>query len=608
MSASGTEFRVCSFGEFTLDLARGSLQKNGTDIKLRPQSFDVLCYLVLHHGRLISKDQLITSLWGDAAVTDDSLAQCLIDIRKALGDADRTMIRTVPRRGYLFDVDVVAGNGYAAPRTRQKQRASVGFMLLLGVSGLALLLTMSNWQRIHDVSQPEPSIAVLLFENRSGLSEDLPFVDGVHDQLTTEIGRIDGLRTVSRMSVAKYRDEPASIHRIGEALNVKYVLTGSVFRDKRVIRMTFQLIDADTSQQLWAEMFDKDSSVESILYIQRIVAKSVARSLQAKLMPHENGTLSDSGPRNLEALDQYHDGMYYVRLIETESTTDDSIYEAAIEKFEASIKADPNWAPAHTALGRTYHFWSFGGSREERLKKSKVHINRAIELDDEYAPAYESLGYILHMQRDYEGAARAYDRLQSLGSDMTWGYALYLNSLGRFDEAIVAFQKAISRDPLSIALRHQLAFTYLCAERYEDAIDSLENVLERSSEQTSARLLLAYAHVRQGNIDGGLAIAEKIIAEEGNDGLGALVFAVAGMHDRAATALDQLDSYEIIGPDAMATAAIILGDEDRALDILERASIEAPRLLRVIYCTPEIRSLAGNARFDRVLERLGLPT
>jgi len=95
------------FNEFTLDLARGCLFRNGEEIKLRPKSFDTLKHLVENNGRLISKDELFATVWPDTAVTDDSLVQCLIEVRRALGENGQQLIKTVPRRGYIFEADVI---------------------------------------------------------------------------------------------------------------------------------------------------------------------------------------------------------------------------------------------------------------------------------------------------------------------------------------------------------------------------------------------------------------------------------------------------------------------------------------------------------------------
>jgi DNA-binding winged helix-turn-helix (wHTH) protein len=98
--------RIYSFEEFTLDLDRGCLLRAGQEVRLRPKSFEVLKYLVEHHGRLVSKNDLMRAVWADAFVTDDSLVQCLIEVRRALGDESRRYVKTVPRRGYIFELQV----------------------------------------------------------------------------------------------------------------------------------------------------------------------------------------------------------------------------------------------------------------------------------------------------------------------------------------------------------------------------------------------------------------------------------------------------------------------------------------------------------------------
>jgi DNA-binding winged helix-turn-helix (wHTH) protein len=95
--------QIHSFDDFTLDLDRGCLLRSGQEVKLRPKSFEVFKYLVEHHGRLVSKNDLMRAVWADAFVTDDSLVQCLIEVRRALGDESRRYVKTVPRRGYIFE-------------------------------------------------------------------------------------------------------------------------------------------------------------------------------------------------------------------------------------------------------------------------------------------------------------------------------------------------------------------------------------------------------------------------------------------------------------------------------------------------------------------------
>src|SRR6516164_8551399 len=113
------------FGEFTLDIARGCLRRGDVEVRLRPKSFDLLRYLVENHGRLVGKEELIRSVWADTAVTDNSLAQCLIEIRRGLNDDSQTIIRNVPRRGYIFDGRVTDAAPIASSE-RQAQKDQTG--------------------------------------------------------------------------------------------------------------------------------------------------------------------------------------------------------------------------------------------------------------------------------------------------------------------------------------------------------------------------------------------------------------------------------------------------------------------------------------------------
>ena len=118
MSTSNVSHLAYSFGDFTLDIDRGALLGAGEDIRLRPKSFEVLSYLLERHGRLVTKEELLDAIWGNTVVTEDAVTQCLIDIRRAIRDDQHQMIRTVPRRGYIFDIPVAEIGGQVCPEQR----------------------------------------------------------------------------------------------------------------------------------------------------------------------------------------------------------------------------------------------------------------------------------------------------------------------------------------------------------------------------------------------------------------------------------------------------------------------------------------------------------
>ena len=259
MSAS----RSYSFGEYRLDLARGTLLKAGADVKLRPKSFEVLRLLIERHGQLVTKDELLAAVWGHTVVTEDSIFQCLIDVRRAIGDESQQMIKTVPRRGYIFDVPVtvsdaasrdygVTVSGIAAPEREAAGRSSAPSPPQSGPRLLrnGLLVPV-------DRSTPRSSIAVLPFTNLTGDAGKEYFGDGLAEELIHVLARVPGLSVAARTSSFAYKGRNADVRQIARELEVGTVLEGSVRSAGERIRVTAQLIDGETGFHLWSQHYDR---------------------------------------------------------------------------------------------------------------------------------------------------------------------------------------------------------------------------------------------------------------------------------------------------------------------------------------------------------------
>ncbi len=264
VSTSSAVHRTYSFGEFTLDLDRGALLRAGTDIKLRPKSFEVLSYLVERQGFLVTRDELLDAIWGRTVVTEDAITQCLRDIRRALRDQSQEMVRTVPRRGYIFELPVTKHGGpVTAPdrpsRTRfttswPDWRLAAALVLILGVA--AVWWGFGN-RRVDVATMVEPlsivaphSIAVLPFVNMSSDPEQEYFSDGISEEILNLLAKVQELRVTSRSSAFSFKGQNVDISTIAAKLNVAYVLDGSVRKSGNELRVAAQLIDVATDTHL----------------------------------------------------------------------------------------------------------------------------------------------------------------------------------------------------------------------------------------------------------------------------------------------------------------------------------------------------------------------
>lgn len=232
MSKAYKNHHVFRFADFVLDVDRSALLRDGEEIKLRPKSFDVLNYLVQHNGRLVSRDELLEAVWRGSVVTEDAVTQCLIDIRRALGDTSQELIRTVTRRGYIFELPVTEVRdadvriAASSPRLRIVIAVSAGLLLVVGIAFMTLWRAAPE-ERASDagrtITTTAPSdhaIAVLPFSIMSDDREQSYFADGVAEEILNLLARQSGLMVIARTSSFSYRGRDVNVSTIARQLGV----------------------------------------------------------------------------------------------------------------------------------------------------------------------------------------------------------------------------------------------------------------------------------------------------------------------------------------------------------------------------------------------------
>ena len=293
--------RSYSFGEYTLDLKRGALLRTGVDVKLRPKSFEVLRLLLERHGQLVTKDELLNAVWGHAVVTDGAIGQCLVDLRRVIGDESQQVIRTVPRRGYIFDLPVAESEDpvdSASPASPQSQDRMVPRRRVLALAALATLTAVATGTSIWwgvttreshaaaplqpSVAQaPRNSIAVLAFIDLSPEQNQQYFSDGVSEEILNLLAQAPDLQVIARTSSFSFKGRNADIGEIAAKLNVAHVLEGSVRKSGSRVRITAQLVDGANSAHLWSETYDRE--LEDVFAVQSDIAERVSEALQVTL-------------------------------------------------------------------------------------------------------------------------------------------------------------------------------------------------------------------------------------------------------------------------------------------------------------------------------------
>ena len=435
MSSSDRPATKHQFGPFTLDIDRGALLRDGVEVPLRPQSFQVLEMLVQRHGTLVTKEALHETVWAGRAVTDDSLTQCLIDIRKALGDSDRTLVRTVPRRGYLFAGEISTGSAeQQIGRPFPIRQAALAALLVAAVAVLGWLFSGSG------SDDPDPaSIAVLPFADMSADGNWQYLGDGLSEDLLNALAQQTGLQVIARTSSFAFASNGADIETIRRQLNVAYVLEGSVRDQGEMVRVTAQLIATDDASHRWSQVFDSDPSQLAT------VQNRIAREVVSRILPDAD-SVADVRPTQVFSSNEL---LLLARHRENEvretPEVDFERLQEAIDLYEQATEQDPSSALAHSRLARA---WLYAGE----VANAEPHIFRALSIDPDISEVQETLGNFYWL-REPELAGQPLQRaieLNPSNADAIAAYAYWIWMHGIVDGPGELYRRALEVDPLTL--------------------------------------------------------------------------------------------------------------------------------------------------------------
>ena len=343
------------------------------------------------------------------------------------------------------------------------------------------------------VAEDRRSIAVLPFDNRSAQTDDQFFVDGMHDDLLTQLARIASLKVISRTSVMSYRNTDKNMRTIGEELGVATILEGGVQRAGDSVRINVQLIDAATDEHIWAETYDRELNAGNIFAMQTAMATAIADALQASLSPEDVARLETVPTRNTRALDFYLSGNDYFN-----RPSDAAFKPLAVDMYQQAVAEDPEFALAWAALSRAHStmYWYAVDSTTERLNLAEEAVREALELAPNLPEAHLALGFFYDLgYRDYEQALREFAIAEQTLADDPYFIevtAYTRRRMGAWQEAVARFERLVERDPRNVDLLVQLGVTLSMLRDYAAADRNIARALELAPDDASAY----YWHVR----------------------------------------------------------------------------------------------------------------
>lgn len=621
------------FGPFELRPQSGELYRDGASVKLPPQPYKVLLFLVRNAGQLVTRKEIQEKIWGTETFVDfdKGLNLCIAQIREALGDEAHSpkFVETLPRRGYRFigaietdrAKDRVSAEEKTAPAAVyrrsgriRKSALLIGVLAVLLIAGAATIVYF-RWIRTSANTagkEVKSMLLVLPFENLTDDPAQDYFSDGLTEEMITRLGSLQPKRlgVIARTTALTYKKTGKDIRQIGNELGVNYVLEGSVRRKDGRLRITSQLIQVEDQTHLWAETFDRGET--DVLDIQREVVARIASSLSLELLPSVSSEAATGKFAKPAAFDAYLKGRYLI----TKDTPED--LERSIPYFDQAILEDPQFAPAYAAQVEALVLladWT-GTIASSDLPKAKAAALKAVELDPSYAEGYAALGSVQFWlewnKGEAEGNFRRAVELNPNNPLTRLNYGRCLLSKGQADAGANEINEALRLDPVSLLTTGLAAFSYLHTGRYDEAIALSRRMLELEPKSPAARECLFWAYVSKGDYPGALNITrERMILsgakpaelkqlEDGNpkDVIEAK-FRKAFSEMKASAA-----KGEKVWTMRAAWLSVRFGEKDEAFEWLEKAFDERASFMLYLGIEPAWDSLRSDPRFARLNERI----
>jgi serine/threonine protein kinase/Tfp pilus assembly protein PilF len=457
------------------------------------------------------------------------------------------------------------------------------------------------------------SIAVLPLANLSGNPEQEYFVDGMTDELITNLAKISALKVISRTSVMQYKGTKKPLPQIAKELNVDAVIEGSVLREGGQVRISAQLIQAATDQHLWAESYQRD--LRNVLALQGEIASAIADRVRAALTPTERARLASARPVNPEAYDAYLRGSYQWVNVVTPGDLD-----TAEKYFDLALKKDPSYAPAYAGRAWVWIVRNQIGfvSPVEAGPKAKAAALRAIELDENSAGAHEALAVVRGwMDWDWDAARESWRRSLELdpnSANAQGSYSHFLIVMGHGEEALIHSKRAVELDPFNPLVQCWHAVVLESLRRYDEAIAAAREAQRIQPDFIFAVSILWYIMHEKGGMEGESLEAAKfwVRATYNAPGIEAALDegyaqgGYAGAMKRGAEFLIALLPKTFCLPTDIASFYIMAGEKDKALDWLEKGlEIHDPGL--PYLGLPNYDDIRPDPRFQDILRRMNLP-
>lgn len=587
-------------GGWLVEPALDRIRRGSETRSLRPQVMELLVYLAAHTGEAVSTQQLLEDLWDGRVVTEGSVYNCVGELRAALttdGD-DSPTVGTIPKKGYrlLLPVNDVEDS------SRTYNRA------WLAVAGVTMILAIAGYW----LYKPAPpgsgidSLVVLPLDNLSSdPARDEAFAASMTEALIARLSQLNGLRVISRTSSVEVKNRNMTVPEIAEALNVDGVVEGSITTEDDEIRLTLQLIDAESDSHLWASSYVRE--LGDILNLQDDIANEISTELNA-IIGSERIVVDPVRPPtdNAAAYRAYLRGRFYFNSHNLDS------FRKAINEYNVAIRLDPEFALAWAARSEVCNQPMTVMSGLMTIEDCAHDARRALEIDPLLPEAHAALGYIQIIQWQIDEALANLERAIELNPNSAMArqwYTLALLAASRNEEALEQIRQAESLDPLNLFVRAMVGWPLYSQRRYDEALAQWDAVLELDPEFMLAHYNRGVTLIDLRQPEEVLAAASAIASINGEQAfevkaLRASAYAISGQHAASRTLLVQIEKESGQFMAAwIASIHLLLGDKETALVRLERGLRDrSPDMFSL--AEPRFDPLRDDPRFQAVTSAL----
>jgi TolB-like protein len=493
-----------------LDKERRELRRGGDTIAVEPQVFDLLVYLVENRDRVVSKDDLIASVWGGRIVSDSSLTSRINAARKAIGDngEDQRLIRTVARKGLRFIGDVKLA-AEAASSSVPPNEAPLAALPL----------------------PDRPAIAVLPFVNMTDDPAQEYFSDGITEDIITALSKLRWFFVIARNSSFIYKGRAVHLKQIADELGVRYVLEGSVRKGGDRVRITAQLNDVASGGHIWAERYDR--GIADVFAVQDEITEAIVAAIEPQLYAAENFRARRKAPDSMDAWDLVMRALsHYWRV----TRQDNVVAQALLEK---ATELDPNYGQALGLLAASYTFSAHMGWADtpKVAPLAEQAASAAILVDGEDAWAHHALGCVYLFARRFDDSLAEFDAALRLNPNFSLAqgyYGLALSYCGRWQEGEQAARRALRlspRDPLSAVYCGIVSYARFLGRDYDEAMRLARDAIRQRGDFVGAHRVLTAAAGLAGRGDVAKAALQELCRVQPNVSLAWIAEHMPIQHD-----------------------------------------------------------------------------